>query len=464
MLKKINTLIFVSIIGLIALSFIQGYLIENTYQLKKKAFIKETEKTISHIDDYSSKLDSIEYFWQDVLLQSIENQYSKGLEKAKVLERLKEVTDSMNPIYVKQYNIELAKKNLKFPLKFHKTLKEIILFDSIKSDTLFKANKLVDFHLLGGKFNNKESHKMSSSLWKSNHEFDRIINEKKDRIAFSLHVKTEDYMNVYGWKNIIFSRMKTLLIISFLIFTLVIGLLYYSIKNLITQKKIADIKTDFVNNIKHELKTPLATLSIATKMLKNDTIKGNQKIVDTTVKTIERQNTRLHKLIDQVLTNSMGYHEIELQKERVKSTEYFNILLDDFLLSVNGEKVLINRNLKDNKEVLIDKFYLTTALFNLLENAVKYTEEDVIIDFSSEVNDALIISIKDNGIGISPKEQQFVFDKFFRAGNKEVHNVKGLGLGLYYTLQIIKAHQGEIEVAKNEKGGAKFIIKIPLNL
>ena len=178
----------------------------------------------------------------------------KEINNEVVIKRLQEVTDSINPIYIKQYNIELAKENLKFPLKFHKTLKEIIVFDSIKRDTIFKANRHADFYLLGEKFNDKDSHKISSSLWKSNHESHQIINGKKIRTAFNLHFKTEDYMDIDGWKNIVFNRMKALLIFSFLIFAMLIGLFYYSIKNLITQKKIATIKTDFVNNITHELK------------------------------------------------------------------------------------------------------------------------------------------------------------------------------------------------------------------
>ena len=162
--KKIRLLIIVSVLGLIALSTIQGYLIYNTYKLKEKAFINETQKAISHIDDYSTKLDSIEDIWKDVLLESIETKSLSKLEKQNIITRLKEVTDSINPIYVEQYNKELAEKKLQFPLKFHKTLKEIIVLDSIRRDTIFKENKNVDFHLLGEKFNNKESHRMSSSF------------------------------------------------------------------------------------------------------------------------------------------------------------------------------------------------------------------------------------------------------------------------------------------------------------
>jgi signal transduction histidine kinase len=244
----------------------------------------------------------------------------------------------------------------------------------------------------------------------------------------------------------------------------VIGLLYYSIKNLITQKKIADIKTDFVNNITHELKTPLATLTLATKMLKKDEIRQQPQRVDDTINTIERQNKRLQKLIDQVLSNSLGYNEIQLHMESVNIETYVNTVLDDFLWSVKSENITLNRQFSGSKKTIhLDKFYTTTALLNVLENAVKYAGEDININCSVESESALKIVIKDNGIGISDKDQKHLFDKFFRAGNKEIHNVKGLGLGLYYTNQIIKAHNGNIQVESKKDKGSTFILTIPFN-
>ena len=209
----------------------------------------------------------------------------------------------------------------------------------------------------------------------------------------------------------------------------------------------------------------MATLSIATKMLKNDAIKENYKIAETTVNTIERQNIRLQKLIDQVLNNSLGYQQISLQKETVIASKYMNTILDDFVLSIDNKEVSLTRNISASEQkITVDKFYITTALFNILENGVKYSNEKIEINCTTEIKEGLLISITDNGIGISEKHQKLIFDEFFRIGNKEIHNVKGLGLGLYYTNQIIKAHKGEIKVTKNEKGQTKFIINIPLNL
>ena len=282
----------------------------------------------------------------------------------------------------------------------------------------------------------------------TDHTFQREINGKTQPITFNLQLETQDRMNIDGWEKIVLRRMTSLLILSVFIFLFVFGLLFYSIKNLITQKKIADIKTDFVNNITHELKTPLATLTLATKMLKKKEIISQPNVVESTVNTIERQNMRLQKLIDQVLNNYLGYKEIELNKEVVNASDYLNMIIDDFQLSLDSTSIVIDKNINSNKEVKIDKFYVTTAILNILENAVKYGKEDLVISFSAAIENSFTVSIQDNGIGIPKKEQSFLFDKFYRVGNKEVHNVKGLGLGLYYTHQIIKAHnENNLEIS-----------------
>ncbi len=465
MSRKITILIIISVLGLIALSTIQAYLINNTYKLKKNSFLKETKKVISRIDDLSPELDSINDVWQDYFLSVVSEYKLKKIKKEDVLRLFRQKLDTINKAYKDVYKQELQIKKIPFHLQFQKRVKTIIVRDSVLNDTLFvSTGKIPKFHLLGDSFTEEESYKTSNSLWQTEHFFNVIENGNEMEISFNLYFETEEFININGWKRIVFNQMKGLLIASFLIFLVVFGLLYYSIKNLITQKKIAAIKTDFVNNITHELKTPLATLSIATKILANEKIKKQPEILNNTINTIERQNKRLQKLIDQVLTNSLGYNEIKLTKEKINPQVYFNTVLDDFLLSVKEKTINLIREIPVlNHEVFIDKFYLTTALFNILENAVKYNDGAVMLNFSIVIKEQLIISISDNGIGISEQQQQLLFDKFYRVNTQELHNVSGLGLGLYYSQQIIKAHQGEIIVKSSTKEGTTFTIKIPMN-
>lgn len=463
MQKKIRLLIIVSVIGLLALSLIQGYLINNTYKLKKAAFISETRKSISRLDDLSPSLDTINDLWQENFLNLVADYYVKSINKKQVLEKLNLYTDSINDKYIDKYQKEIQKKKIGYNLKFQKLVNAIIVLDSlgVKNDTIFTSNKANGFHLLGQKFTKEEGHRVSNSLWLTDHTFDRVVDGKIKSITFDLQFQTEDRMNIDGWEKIVLGRMASLLLISVFIFLLVFGLLYYSIKNLITQKKIADIKTDFVNNITHELKTPLSTLTLATKMLQKNAEIATSDSANNIVNTIERQNLRLQKLIDQVLNNSLGYQEIKLNKEQVNASEYLNMIIDDFEISLASKSIIISKNINTNKNIIIDKFYFTTAILNILENAVKYGKENLIINVSVLVDENFKVSIQDNGIGIPKKEIPFLFDKFYRVGNKEVHNVKGLGLGLYYTNQIIKAHCGEIYVESEVDKGTNFAIQIP---
>ncbi|WP_460220504.1 sensor histidine kinase [Psychroserpens sp. MEBiC05023] len=464
MKKKINLLIIASIFGLVALSIIQGYLINNTYKLKKDVFITETRRSISQIDDFSPALDSLSGIWQDHFLNTISD-YKIGISKKEdILSGLQLVIDSINDTYRIEYQKALVENNISYGIQFHKKVKAIVLLDSIRNDTIFDIEKTPKRIILGDPISEENSISVSTTLWQTDHTSTRVVNGEPKDISFYLMFQTQDKMDIAGWQKIVFKQMVGLLLLSLLIFSMVIGLLYYSIKSLITQKKIADIKTDFVNNMTHELKTPLATLSLATKMLKKDEVKIQTQLVDNTINTIERQNKRLQKLIDQVLNNSLGYNEMQLQKEPIQIKDYINTVLDDFMLAVKSKPITLNRKFIGSKATInLDKFYMTTALFNILENAVKYSGDDIKINCNVTSDNDLTISIKDNGIGISEKDQKLVFDKFFRAGNKEIHNVKGLGLGLYYTNQIVKAHNGNISVMSKENEGTTFVLTIPFN-
>jgi two-component system phosphate regulon sensor histidine kinase PhoR len=458
-MTKITKLIIASIIGLLALLVIQGTLIRNTYYLKKESFLNNVNQTISSIDDLTPKIDSINGVWQNKFVKVLDTYNANAISKANTLSKLRILTDAVNPLFISEYNKELALLKLNYNLKFHKVLTSIVVIDSLKRDTIFKANKNI-YRLLGEDFNHKGEHRLSNSLWHTDRNGTVIIGGENVKIAYELDFGTEDYIDIDGWERIIFGNMSMLLFLSFLIFTFVFGLLYYSIKSLINQKKIADVKTDFVNNLTHELKTPLATLKLATKLLRNKTDTENREDI---IDSVERQNTRLQKLIDQVFNNSLGYREIKLQKENVDILAYLNTLLNDFELSNKNSKILLNRKIKAVGDVIIDEFYLTTALLNILENAVKYSNSPCKINLSAEIKTNLIIKIKDNGIGVLTKDKDLIFDKFYRVGNKEIHDVKGLGLGLYYTKQIIKAHQGEISVESEIDKGTWFTITIPLN-
>jgi signal transduction histidine kinase len=269
---------------------------------------------------------------------------------------------------------------------------------------------------------------------------------------------TEDsmYVSVIDWETIILERMRMVLLLSLLSILTIIILFVIAIKALIKQKKVTDVKTDFINNITHELKTPLTTLGISTKILERKDIRDNEAQFNTILHTISRQNNRLQSLIDQVMANSLGENEIELQKEKIEIESFLHSIIADFRIAY--PKVIIETHFCScQTNLVLDKFHLTTAILNVLENAVKYGSSTITIK-TEILKNQFNISIKDDGIGISKNKQSLLFDKFYRVEQGNLHNAKGLGLGLYYVNQIIKAHQGSIAVMSNLGKGSVFTI------
>lgn len=464
MKNKITILIIASIATLIALSAIQAYLIENTYQLKKRAFIQETDDAISDIDNHP-ELDSL----MDILGENLRvnlGDYENGrIDKATVVQKLRTMSDSINVPYMQRYRKELDSINLGYDIRYKREMLSIVVFTDEEKDTIFPYTEDQNTAFLGENFHEKDAHVIKNS--RTFTEFD-FITQEKDSVylnTFDVEMKIRDVMLITEWKSIVFRRMATLFICSILLFLFVVGLLYYSIKKLINQKKITEIKTDFINNITHELKTPLATLSVASKSLKNKEIRNSETAFDQTLAIVDRQNTRLQKLIDQVLTNSLSANDIVLSKDVVTDNNYFNNLIADFKLATQQRELnIVNAVCKEEVLLRIDTFHFTTAVMNILENAVKYGNDPTKITITTFLKGSrYTIKISDNGPGIDTKDQAQIFDKFYRVSHGNVHNVKGLGLGLYYTSQIVKAHAGEITVESELHKGTTFIIQIPIH-
>lgn len=463
MKTKFFWLITVSVMVFLALSSIQSYLIYNTYTLKRNAFIDQTRDRILKID-YNQELDTIVDSWGEELKNQIADYKNHRITKKELLYRIKLKADTLNDKYYQVYKRELKNKKLDYALNYKKNIKSIVIFGK-ENDTIFPLKRDDSFRLFGADFPDKNANSVSVSRTFSQNDY---IDQTEDEIStqqYNLEVKAQDLMQIIDEKNIIFKQMVGLLIGSVIMFFAMVGLFYYSLKTLFKQKKINTIKTDFINNITHELKTPLATLGIATKGLKVKEIKDNPEAIAHSLKIIDRQNDRIQKLIDQVMSKTLNAENIPLQRTQILMRPYLKEVVEDFKMGLQQQKV----NLKTDffrKEILLrlDTFYFTTALFNLLDNAVKYSEDPIGISVKTTVDrNQFIIAIKDQGIGISKKAQKNLFDKFYRVSQGDVYQNKGLGLGLYYTEQIIKAHQGEISVESEPGKGSTFLIKIPLD-
>lgn len=464
MKSKFSLLIAISALALLALCAIQAYLISNTYELKKTAFFNETSNAVSEIAN-DRELDSLYDALIEVDLEDhLADYFNESITKRQVVERFYRNADTYNEQYMKRYEALQLQKELGYVVAYRQNLLSIVIIDYPNTDTIFPIKDNERERIFGQKFKTGISRSINYARTFDTNEF---IDRRGDSISISSYdfeVRTTQEIQVPNWKSLVLKRMWVLIVGSIILFLFVIGLLYYSIKNLITQKKIAEVKTDFINNVTHELKTPLATLGIATKSLRNEAIKSNPDAFNNTLGIVERQNSRLQKLIDQVLTNSLSAEELQLNKEQVSDNVFFKNLLSDFEIATqHAHLTVLNKVYSPEVLLRIDRFHLTTALLNVLENAVKYGKDQVTVTVITRlVNRNYCIEISDNGTGISPADQKAIFDKFYRAGNSDVHNVKGLGLGLYFTHQIITAHGGTITLKSIENEGSTFTIKLPL--
>jgi signal transduction histidine kinase len=245
---------------------------------------------------------------------------------------------------------------------------------------------------------------------------------------------------------------------------LLIGIMFIiTYRNLMEEKRLSNLKTDFINNMTHELKTPLSTITVAGKTLEMVQIRKDDAKILETAKLIGKQSIHLNQLINMILEISMWERtQFQLEKRTVEIEELMNDIIDAFK-SGGGNSALINQKYNfSGTKVDIDVVYFTTLLNNLLSNAVKYSDKEPVIDIEGFTQDNNVcISVADNGIGINKTDQKHIFDKFYRASTGNIHKFKGLGLGLYYVKKIAEAHGGDVTVSSRPGKGSTFTVTIP---
>ncbi len=266
-------------------------------------------------------------------------------------------------------------------------------------------------------------------------------------------------------KKFLISSILGLAVLS-LLFTLVIVASYSgAIYQLIRQKQISEIKSDFINNMTHEFKTPIATINLAVEAIKNPKVIDDKEKVMRYLQMIRDENKRMHAQVENVLRISkLERNQLDISKDRVDVHDIIQDAIAHVELIVADRGGYIETHLDASRsEVLANEMHFTNVIVNVLDNAVKYSVEPPKIDLYTElVKNNIIIKVQDQGAGMSKAVLKKVFEKFYREHTGNIHNVKGHGLGLSYVKKIIDDHQGEV-YAESEKGtGSTFYIKLPL--
>lgn len=266
-------------------------------------------------------------------------------------------------------------------------------------------------------------------------------------------------------KKFLLSELVSITVLS-IIFTLIILIAYTSALNqLIRQRQISEIKTDFINNMTHEFKTPIATINLALDAIRNPKIIEDKDKVFKYLEMIREENKRMHAQVENVLRISkLEKKELDIIKESKNVEEVIEDAIEHVNLILEDREGKIDLHFEASRTtVLLNDFHFTNVIVNILENAIKYTPSIPKIDIYTEnIKDMLLIKVKDNGLGMSKIAQKRVFEKFYREHTGDLHNVKGHGLGLAYVKQIVEDHNGQVYVESEKGKGSTFIIKIPL--
>ncbi len=281
---------------------------------------------------------------------------------------------------------------------------------------------------------------------------DQISDQKS---TFTLYIK--------GLNKSISRSISGVFFISFGLILIILSAFIISIKIIQGQKRTTQIKTDFINNMTHELKTPIATIGLACEALVDTNIDLNKSKKTSFLKTIQNENERLGKLVENVLENSLSDKgNPNLNLEIFNLEEIILKAIRSIELSYNKKSGEINTDfMAQNVLVEADKLHITNVIYNLLDNSLKYTTKKPRVTISTrDIIGGLIIRIKDNGIGIAKEYHNQVFDKLFRVPTGNIHNVKGFGLGLSYVKSIIDLHLGNIKIESKLNEGSTFLISL----
>lgn len=345
-----------------------------------------------------------------------------------------------------------------------KPLKERVNFkqlDHFLKTELFNNGIDIPYHFSVTDRDGKEVYRCSDYVHDDEKIYSRLLFEKDPPAKMG-------FVNIFfpTLDNYIFSSVKFM--IPSIIFTVVLLITFiFTIYIIFRQKRLTEIKNDFINNMTHEFKTPISTISLAAQML-NDPAVGKSPVMFKHISGVINDETkRLRFQVEKVLQMSMFERQsVTLKKKEIDAHELITGVVNTFRLKVEKNNGTLEAELNAQDPVIfVDEMHFTNVVFNLLDNAVKYKSPDRDIALKIRTwneSGKLCISIEDNGIGIKKENLKKIFDKFYRVHTGNLHDVKGFGLGLAYVKKIIADHKGSIRAASELNVGTKFIITIPL--
>ncbi len=450
--NSIGFVIIMATISVLGILLVQFFFLKKSVDLNEKQFHELTTSALhsvaSQINDYNCKIHGHSSKTSDVCtVDQISNNYY-----------VVNVNDVIDPNILEHLlAVEFKKRNLNLPFEYgiyDCDSKRMVHGNNSKADTQNTNRKSVKNHdtlscsqeeMLYDKHNKKANKKINVC---------NLPTCEKYTYYFGVHFP--DRSQFYN------SRLLAWYLLTGILFFVVI-FFGYALYVIIKQKQLSEIQKNFINNLTHEFKTPIASIELAAKVLSNPKITEQPERLGEYVKIIAQQNRRLSAQVEKLLQMAtIEKTKLQPNLEQIELNSFISGAVTEFRNSQNGNEYSINlvSNVA-NANVTADKLHFSNLIFNVLDNSIKYCSvvPDIIIRLE-ETKDRYIISFDDNGIGIPKDYRKKIFNRFYRVPTGNVHDVKGFGLGLDYVKKIVRIHGWQIKVIENPRKGSTFIVEI----
>ena len=442
---KSRVLIWLSALALLVLIAMQAIFVTDTYITKQKQFdmhfgdlvreglsVFNSQDFIYGIDSLLFLLDkeALEYLYakNDTLLPSPGEKFHEILSSYKV-----------PSVFLLEF---LQEKGENTEFSYHLQLNELHLIDMAIEKQVYPDSVYLSL---------APAHALLAGSYTHQRNFFKV--------SYEVYIDFQDRMKM------ILNEMWAIMILSALTLILIFSVFVITLRSMLRQKRLSEMKTDFINNMTHELKTPLSTISVASSSLGNPAIVKKSEKVEELSGIIKKQNRHLTQLIERILDiNIWERDQVRIRAEEVKVESWIGELASAFLLHHQDTDVEIDISVDfPRRHVKMDEVHMSTAINNLLSNSFRYGHPPCRIQIDVSENEKnLKICVSDNGPGIRKEEIKHIFEKFYRGKESKDRVIKGLGLGLYYVKQIVEGHRGKILVESKLKGTV-FTIQIPVD-
>ena len=459
-------------IALLGLMGIQVYWIGDAIKVKEATFVRDVHKAMSEVVLVLEK-------------EEMQRQYEQRLKLATARNNLITAWDSVNLSMAQQLQKPMSREQYQDFVTRSTSAQEMIqeLIFGYKSgneeapdlqpthiDSILNANLRKHGIQTTYEFGIFSPTKNAMVIQKTGRYPQQLLTQS---FAFELYpsittLRYADELLVYFpfEKRFLVGQLWELLAISGFLVVIIVLSFSSTIFTIIRQKKLSEMKNDFVNNMTHEFKTPISTIGLACEALRDKDIQKSDGLYSTYISMIDEENKRLGTMAEQILQSAViekGQLTLKLETIDIHDIIEESVATKSLQANKKNGKIITSLNALDHR-FTGDRIHLTNVVLNLLDNAIKYSEDNLLIEVSSRnIPNAFEISVKDNGIGISSANQKRIFEKLYRVPTGNIHNVKGFGLGLNYVKAIVEQHGGTIHLESELKKGTTFYIRLPLN-